>query len=166
MPLAVPDGAHCFVDANILHYALVPTFDTSPACLALLDRAIDGRVFLWASPQVLGDALHKVMMSEAARLAGRDRTRIVGYLKKHPKLIGQLVEWPHAIERLKVVPMQLLQTDADSLQDATRIACTHGLLTSDALTVALMQRRGIVHLATNDDDFDRVPDITVWKPRP
>jgi len=28
-----------------------------------------------------------------------------------------------------------------------------------------MQRHGISHLATNDDDFDWVPGVTVWKPR-
>jgi len=27
MPLDVPDGAACFLDANILYYALVPTPD-------------------------------------------------------------------------------------------------------------------------------------------
>jgi len=40
------------------------------------------------------------------------------------------------------------------------------LLLGDASIVPQMQRHGIVHLATNDDDFDRVPGITVWKPRP
>ncbi len=35
----------------------------------------------------------------------------------------------------------------------------------DALIVAMIQRHGITHLATNDDDFDRVPDLSAWKPR-
>lgn len=39
------------------------------------------------------------------------------------------------------------------------------LLLGDASIVVQMQRYGIVHLVTNDDDFDRVPGITVWKPR-
>jgi predicted nucleic acid-binding protein len=50
--------------------------------------------------------------------------------------------------------------------EAAAICQAHGLLTNDALIVAVMQRHGITHLATNDDDFDRVPGITVWKPRP
>lgn len=166
MPLDIPDGTHCFVDANIFHYALVPTFDTSPACLALSDRAIGGLVTVSVSLQVLADAMHKAMTSEAARLAGRDRTGIVGYLKRHPELITQLVEWPQAIERLRTVPMQILPADTELLREATRVAQAHGLLTNDAIIVALMQRHGIIHLATNDDDFDRVPGITVWKPRP
>lgn len=30
---------------------------------------------------------------------------------------------------------------------------------------ALMQRHGLTHLFTNDDGFDGVSGITVWKPR-
>jgi predicted nucleic acid-binding protein len=41
----------------------------------------------------------------------------------------------------------------------------HRLLLGDASIVAQMQQHGIVHLATNDDDFDRVLGVTVWKPR-
>jgi predicted nucleic acid-binding protein len=62
--------------------------------------------------------------------------------------------------------MQVLPADAEILFEATRIAQTHGLLTNDSIIVALMQCYAITHLATNDDDFDRVPGITVWKPRP
>lgn len=90
---------------------------------------------------------------------------MVGYLKKHPEVIGRLTEWPQAVERLKAVPKQILPADAELLYEATRVAQTHGLLTNDAIIVALMRQHGIMHLATNDDDFDRVPGITVWKPR-
>jgi predicted nucleic acid-binding protein len=38
-------------------------------------------------------------------------------------------------------------------------------LTNDATIVALMRRHGLIHLATNDDDFDRVPGLVVLKPR-
>jgi predicted nucleic acid-binding protein len=58
-----------------------------------------------------------------------------------------------------------LPLDNTLLSFASRVALQHGLLTNDAIIVALMQRHGIIHLATNDDDFDRVPGITVWKPR-
>ncbi|GMU21551.1 MAG: hypothetical protein AMXMBFR13_16440 [Phycisphaerae bacterium] len=44
MPLDLPDGLVCFLDANILYYALVPTPGVSPHCLGLVDRLIAGRV--------------------------------------------------------------------------------------------------------------------------
>lgn len=165
MPLDIPDGTRCFVDSNILHYALIPTFDTSAACLELVDRAIAGIVSFSVRVQILADVVHKAMISEAAQLAGRERSKIVGYLKKHPEIISRLVEWPKAIERLKSVPLQILSSDIDLVFDAAHLATAHGLLTNDAMIVALMHRHGITHLATNDDDFDRVPGITVWKPR-
>jgi hypothetical protein len=29
-----------------------------------------------------------------------------------------------------------------------------------------MEHLGLTHLATNDDDLDRIPGLTIWKPRP
>jgi len=39
-----------------------------------------------------------------------------------------------------------------------------GLLSNDALIVALMQAHGITELASHDADFDRVPGITRYRP--
>ena len=46
-----------------------------------------------------------------------------------------------------------------------QISARHHLLTGDAIVVALMQRHSLTHLVTNDDDFDAIPGLTVWKPR-
>lgn len=165
MPLDLPDGTACFLDANILYYALVPTPGVSQHCLALLDRIIAGRVSASVSVPVLSDAIHKVMTSEAAQHTGRDRAGIVGYLAKHPEVIKGLVEYPQAMQRLGIVPKAILPVDDQLLGSASGLAVQHGLLTNDALIMALMQRHGLSHLATNDDDFDSVPGMTVWKPR-
>lgn len=165
MALDLPDGTACFVDSNILYYALVPTPAVSEHCVALLDRTIAGRLSVSVSVPVLSDAIHKVMMSEAAQLASRDRSGIVGYLGKHPEIIAQLVEYPQAVQRLSAVPMHALPLDTELLNEATRLAIQFGLFTNDALIVRLMQRHQLTHLVTNDDDFDRVPGLTIWKPR-
>jgi predicted nucleic acid-binding protein len=41
----------------------------------------------------------------------------------------------------------------------------HGLLTNDAVILALMRRHGLTNLVTNDDDLDAIPGLTIWKPR-
>jgi len=51
------------------------------------------------------------------------------------------------------------------LREAADISVRMGLLTNDAIVIALMRRQGLSHLVTNDDDFDAVPGITVWKPK-
>jgi predicted nucleic acid-binding protein len=39
-----------------------------------------------------------------------------------------------------------------------------GLLSNDALIVAVMQNHGLTNLASNDTDFDRVPGLTRYAP--
>ncbi len=165
MPLDLPDAATCFVDSNILYYALVPTGDISNQCLALLDRVIAGHLTVSVSIPVLSDVLHKVMTSEAAQITKRDRAGIVGYLGRHPEIIATLKEYPQALDRLSAVPMTVLPVDEQLLRQAARIAVGHRLLTNDAMIVALMQRHQLIHLVTNDDDFAHVPNLTIWKPR-
>lgn len=147
-------------------YALVPTFDASPDCLSFLDRAAAGIITVSTNVQVWADVLHKSMTSETAQLTGRDISSMVGYLKRHPEIIERLSQWPLTIRRLNVVPMTLLGIDVAILEGAMLVAKSFGLLTNDATIVALMQQHGITHLTTNDDDFDRVPGLTIWKPRP
>ncbi len=53
-----------------------------------------------------------------------------------------------------------------SLKEREKVRLTqHRLLTNDALTTAVMEKPAISHLATNDDNFDAVSGLTVWKPR-
>ena len=43
---------------------------------------------------------------------------------------------------------------------AADLSCQCGLLSSDALVVAVMRDHGLALLASHDTDFDRVPGIT------
>jgi predicted nucleic acid-binding protein len=47
---------------------------------------------------------------------------------------------------------------------AASLSQLHGLLSNDALSVATMQDEAIVHIASHDSDFDRVPGITRYAP--
>jgi predicted nucleic acid-binding protein len=104
------------------------------------------------------------MATEVAQITARDRTGIVTYLRKHHEVIAQLQEYPIALERLASVPMTVLPVDEALLRTASAIAMQHRLLTNDAMIVALMRREQLTHLVTNDEDFNRVTDLTVWMP--
>ncbi|RMD99918.1 MAG: PIN domain-containing protein [Calditrichaeota bacterium] len=41
---------------------------------------------------------------------------------------------------------------------------TFGLFVNDSIIVATMMQHNIQNLATNDSDFDQLPNITIWKP--
>ena len=63
----------------------------------------------------------------------------------------------HGYARILTVPPALLGTAATLCQQV-------GLLTNDALIVAVMQVNGLTKLASHDADFDRVPGLTRYAP--
>lgn len=166
MPLDIPDGTAAFVDANILHYAVVPTPPFSQHVYPFMDRLTTGEINGVASVPVLADAQHKTMLSLLAAQYGLSRAKLVGWAKKHPSEMCALAGLTEAVQLLRSATVRLLPLDSALLSEASHASIQYGLLTNDAIIVALMHRHGITHLATNDDDFDRVPGITVWKPRP
>lgn len=165
MPLDIPDGVTAFLDANIFHYAVVPTPPFSEHVYAYMDRLNAGSVTGVATIQVLADAQHKTMLSLLAVQYGLSRSKLVGWAKRHPTEIAGLKGLADAVQLLLSAAVEILPLDRTLLGEASRLSIEYRLLTNDSLIVAAMQRYGIVHLVTNDDDFDRVPGITVWKPR-
>ncbi|MEX2093502.1 MAG: type II toxin-antitoxin system VapC family toxin [Pirellulales bacterium] len=166
MPLDdIPAGATVFVDSTILHYAFVHFEAATPQCIRLLQRVGKGELAACLTLPVLNDAVHKVMCSEAMERFNRPRAGLVGWMGRNPASVRELVRASDFLNLIGGLPIRILSADLEALIGAQRMVRAHGLLASDSLIVALMQSHSITHLATNDDDFDRVPGITVWKPR-
>ena len=41
----------------------------------------------------------------------------------------------------------------------------HHLLITDAVNIAAMNKEKVIHIASNDKDFSRVPGLSVWRPQ-
>lgn len=165
MPLDLPHGGRCFVDANIFYYHFVDTPPLSNPCTALLERAANGTIEVSTSSHVLADAVHKVMLAEAAMKLGQNRTGLVNWLQRNQHRIAELSDFRQAANNLASMALVLLPSDVALIEEAARLSWQFGLLTNDALVVALMRRHGLSDLVTNDEDFDSIPGLTVWKPR-
>jgi predicted nucleic acid-binding protein len=165
MPLDLPDGSACFIDANVFYYHFVETPSLSDPCTSVLERVADGRLLAHTSIHVLAEAVHKLMLAEAAAKFGLNRAGLVNWLQHHRQRILELSEFPQKVDELIGMGLPIVPWDLATLREAANISVRTGLLTNDAIVVALMRRHGLSHLMTNDDDFDGVPGITVWKPR-
>jgi predicted nucleic acid-binding protein len=165
MPLNVPAGQRVFLDSTILHYAFVDFAAATSQCLELLQRAARGELAACLTIPVLNDAVHKTMCSEAMDRFERPRAGLVRWLVTNPDRVKQLTNASRALRVIEAMPIEILPVDLADMISAQRAAEMYGLLASDSLIVALMRRHEITHLATNDDDFDSVPGLTVWKPR-
>ena len=60
--------------------------------------------------------------------------------------------------------IQLLTIAPSLIATAAAVSQQTGLLSNDALIVAVMQQHGLTELASHDTDFDRVPGVTRYSP--
>ncbi len=165
MPLDLPDGTVCFIDANICYYHFVETTPFSDGCSDLLERVADGVIVAFTSVHLLAEAMHEIMLAEVAARFALSRTSLVNWLQAHRHCIGELTEFRRAVDELCTMPVTCLPLSPTTLPRAAEIAQELSLLTNDAIAIALMRDHGLTHLVTNDDDFDGIDGLTVWKPR-
>ena len=107
----------------------------------------------------------KVMLAEAVARHGLDRTGLADRLQRHRQLIATLKEPAKVTALVRALAIHVEPVTLTTLERATIVSSSFQLLTNDALTVAIMEHLGLKALTSNDENFDNVTGITVWKPR-
>jgi predicted nucleic acid-binding protein len=161
----MPPGTRCFVDANIFYYSLVSTPPLSAECIDFLKRIERREVTATTSSAVVAEAIHKIMLAEAVQRHSLNRQGLAHRLQRQAQLIAGLTEHTKVAALIRALNLHVEPITFDLLERAAWLSTQHCLLTNDALTTAVMEKLAISHLATNDDNFDAVAGLTVWKPR-
>jgi len=160
----VPSGARILVDSNILVYHFQPHPIFGPMCNRLMERIerqdIEGCTFT----NLLGELAHRLMLIEAAALPGWTGGKTLNRLKQQPSVIQGLTAFQAAVDALLQSNMRVLPVAGSLGSAAAAVSRQHGLLTNDALIVAIMLHHGFTNLASHDADLDRVPGITRYAP--
>jgi predicted nucleic acid-binding protein len=104
------------------------------------------------------------MVLEASTVLRWTGTGITSRLQKHAGEIQRLVRFQQAIQEIPRLAIQVVPVTFSLVEAATVISHQFGLLSGDALIVAVMQHHGLTNLASNDADFDRVAGITRYAP--
>jgi predicted nucleic acid-binding protein len=157
-------GQSVFVDANTLvyHFAPDPTF--GKACQQLLARIEQRDLAGFTSTHVLCEAVHRLMTIEAMNRYGYPAPGIARRLARRPADVQNLTRFPLAIDEIYRMNVNVLFVDPQNIAQAALISQQTGLLTGDALLVAVMREHGLTNLASHDADFDRVPGVTRYAP--
>jgi predicted nucleic acid-binding protein len=161
---SIPAGAAVFLDANTFVYAILahPTYGAS--CTALLDRVEQQDVQGFTSSYVLSETVHRIMTLEACDRFGWPARGIANRLRRHPNEVQQLLIPRRAVDEIQVARVTVLPVTAQQVSQAVDISRQLGLLSADALIVAVMHDHGLTHLASLDADFDRVPGLARYSP--
>ncbi|MDA8172882.1 MAG: PIN domain-containing protein [Nitrospiraceae bacterium] len=154
-----------FIDATIfLHHA----FDANPVSVEFLNRVELSNIKACTSALVLEEVSCKIMMQSASNYLERVTVQHVKKLLENPKnrekVLTPLIGYINYLDKLQEAGMLVIDLKAADMKQAARYAKDHGLITADAAHLAVMLRKSIHHMATEDSDFSTVPDITVWSP--
>ncbi len=160
-----PAKGRIFVDANIfLHHA----FDLNESSVRFLQRVERGEVRAYTSLLVLEEVFFKLLIQRASNLLPKVTLEKVKSLLKDKKareeIFSPLFRYLKYLGTLKAGGLRVSGLKEEDMGRAIHIAGQWGLLTADALHLAVMKRRGIVHLASADSDFEAIEGITLWKP--
>jgi predicted nucleic acid-binding protein len=156
-------GESIFLDANPLVYHFAPHPTMGAACTQLITRIGNGELQALTSTHVLSETAHHLMTFEASAQFGWT-TKVVQRLKQQPACVQQLATFRQAIEQVPQLGIAVLTIPPGLIATAAAISQQTGLLSNDALIVAVMRANGLTKLASNDTDFDRVPGLVRYAP--
>jgi uncharacterized protein len=163
---AIPSTTEIFIDANIFVYHFAGPTALTPACSAFLRRVEDGDLTGFTSLIAVTETLHRVMIIEATAMLQVEARQAVRYLKEHPGEVTKLTRHLVVPEKIQTIGVHILLPIVEDLLASQAQKLSFGLLTNDAINLAVMKRYHLEHIATNDPDFQRVESLKVWRPTP
>lgn len=160
----IPPGETVVIDANIFAYHFQPHPGLGTACSDFLERVERAEISGITSNHVLTELAHRLMTLEACEKYGWPYAGIAQRLKRHPAEVRKLTRFRQAVEKIPRFGVQVLSVQPKLIETGCAISQETGLLSNDALLVALMRHHGLTLLASHDADFDRVPGLTRFTP--
>jgi predicted nucleic acid-binding protein len=154
-----------FIDATVfLHH----TFDANPVSVEFLNRIELSNIKPYTSALVLEEVSYKIMMQSASNFLEKVSVQHVKKLlekqRNRGKVLTPLIEYMEYMSKLQEAGLNVIDLRSSDIKQAAQLAKDHGLITADAAHLAVMLRKSIHHIATEDYDFSLVPNITVWSP--
>lgn len=157
--------APIFIDANIfLHHA----FNTNTDSINFLKKVESSRIKGYTSALVLEEVIFKLVMQSASNLLAPITLKgVKGMFKKadqRKQVLKPVVAYMEYIEMLTKFGLGVLELTGNDMRRAVQKVYDYGLMTADAAHLAVMERKGIEHLASSDRDFNPIETITIWVP--
>lgn len=85
-------------------------------------------------------------------------------LKANPGIVRNLSEYNNQAASISGMNIRILEITSRIMISSAHIRRTEGLLTNDSIAAAVMKEDKISNFATNDDDFDHIQWLNIYKP--
>ncbi len=155
-----------FVDANILLYAVSGHWKFGNSSKWLLESINDGEYNGITSVLVCSEVFHRSLIAEIVERECISPESVLKCLKKDPGLVSESTKAWTAIEKIKQINnLKIVGIDDSAFDMALRYSKKFGLLSNDALHLAIMKREGVNTMASNDRDYKGVSWLQIWRPQ-
>ncbi|WP_152946670.1 type II toxin-antitoxin system VapC family toxin [Desulfofundulus thermobenzoicus] len=155
------EGKRVFLDANIFVYHFT---GLSIECTELLHRCEDGSINGFTTIGVIMEVLHRLMMIEAVNKGLVSPGNVAKKLKEKPEVVQQLNSYAEYALRIPEMGIQVLPYTLADCRNSQQFRQKYGLLTNDSFLLSAMDRMNCPHLASADEDFQRVEEIQLFRP--
>jgi len=157
-----------FIDANIFIYNALDNPICAESCSDFLMLVETDKIKAVITPMVMDEVLFKILVAEASQHIEKF---IIWNLKKKMKdpifssvVYNHMKEYNEYLIELTYAGLEILDINERTSKKSIILGEKYGLLTTDAIHLAAMKQYEIIHLASNDSDFDKVDLIKVYKP--
>lgn len=162
----IPEGTKILIDTNIILYTALNHPIYQKDCTDFLIRAGRKDIIGYIPSVVIEELLHHFMMSELIENGyGKRVSDCISCYKRNPTIIEKLSKTWNEIQRIFHINCTILYDNELILKQSLQIAQRYQLLAHDAYIVAFAQSNDICHIASNDKDFLRVREVTIWSPQ-
>jgi predicted nucleic acid-binding protein len=157
----ISNGEPVLIDANIILYAIR---NASVQCIQLLRRCSQGQVIGIITTHIVAEVTHRLMMAEARENGWITAANPTRQLSQQPERVKMLVRYEQAVRSLLAMGLQFEPIEKEDIITALRVQREAGLLTNDALLVAVAQRMRVTALASADQSFANVLGLLHYAP--
>jgi predicted nucleic acid-binding protein len=157
----IPKSDIVLIDANIILYALR---GKSEQCKRLIRRNAEGEVYAVTTPHIVAEVMHRLMVAEARENGWITGSNPARQLAEQPERVKMLFRYEHAIKSFFATGVRFEPVEKEDFITAMRIQRESGLLTNDALLVAISERLRIQAIASADKTFAQVRGVILYSP--
>ena len=157
-----------FIDANIFIYNALDDSHYAESCSDFLKQVETNKLKGVITPHVMDEVLFKILIAEASQHIEKFT---LPNLKKELKSSGfsskvykPVKEYSDYLTELTYGGLEILTVNGGIVGRSIDLGLQYGLLTTDAIHLSTMKQYGIVNIATNDSDFEKVMSIKTYKP--
>ena len=159
--LEIPPEQPVIIDANIFIYA---NQRASSQCVKLLERCSSNEVYGILPSHILAEVIHVLMLAEAKDLGLVKGANPARQLSENPRKIKALNRYESLIRDLLAIGLHLEPLQREDFLTAMNLQREHGLLTNDALFLAVALRLRITSVVSADSAFKNIQGIILYSP--